>query len=117
LVAQNTIELLGLFTEYLPISELMKTLPYESAIKEAKELLGLSLYEGTLRVVTDRDVLSKLDMSTLTKPGIWKIEDAPEVWDDLHVKKLDRFRLDQILFLEAHTGENEDEVNIIPIHI
>lgn len=54
-------------------------------------------------------------MTDITKPGLRRLENPSEVWDDLRVKKLDKFQLVQNIFLEYHGSENEDEVTIMPI--
>jgi hypothetical protein len=79
------------------------------------DMFGLKNYEGLFKLTTDRKTLELLDYTNIPKPGIKKIPSETEVWDDLRVKKLDRYRLDQILFAEIHTGENEEEVIILPV--
>lgn len=80
-------------------------------------MLGLNQYEGTFRLVKDKAILEKLDMSKYPKPGLRVIDSKEEVWDDLHVKVLDHYEFTQNIFFELHSGEAEDEVNILVLNL
>ena len=79
--------------------------------------MGYSAYEGQFRLTIDPHILQQLDMSTLPKPGLRRVATDEIVYDDLNVTRLDKYEFDLNMFLEAHTGESEDELTILPINL
>lgn len=78
---------------------------------------GYDQHEGSFRMTKDVTLLSQVDMTAVPKPGLRKIASEEEVWDDLNIKKLDRYQFDSNIFIEYHGGENEDEIVILPINL